>query len=203
MAIRFDGKVFEKIQLRIKKENALFRKMTKSEQRVTIAKDVIKLLSTKKLAAYSTYLDLGDLDYELSEIVDGDERCRTYAEKYAKVDASLVVEQALTTESCQVCGIGSLFVAALRRNDKMPLAKLIDGYAGSARPMEVKYLKKWFGDAELATVEEYYEQNGNSDYDSPIRQEDDNDKRLKMIMQNIVSNKGRFDPHKGAHKIED
>ncbi len=196
--VMFTGKTYSKFLKKVRAKNRRFAKKTRKEQRIAIANDVIQMLSTKKIQAMSTYLRVpGQLEDKLKAKTSfdswhGDGTCDN-------VDASAVMAQT----SCQVCGIGSLFVSALQNNDKMKLKDFTELVRGDdTRDMEVEYLRKWFDADQLDLVETYYELNGEYDYASPISDEISNN-RLKMIMENIVSNGGRFDPYKGAHKVPD
>lgn len=202
-----DDKLFKKINARVKRRNARFKKMTRKEQRLTIAKDVVDMLRSQKLKPASTYLSLGSMGYKLYGYEDTKE-----GKEALKVDAGQVLACAVEMEQCEVCGIGSLFVAAIVRNDKMKLKKFAPAYEnGDARELEVEYLSKWFDDDQLDLVEQYYEQNSHPDLgqragggwvESPIYDTESDTDRLIMIMENIISNKGRFDPTKGKHKAE-
>lgn len=213
MSLKFKGKKFEKLKAKLKRENAAFRKLSKKDQRIAIAKDVIKLLKTDKIIARSSYLTLGNYD-EFSDVFDSDladimvdtsdddehDTCAIINPKIAKLDASLLLEQMLP--ACEVCGIGSLFVAALRKNDKMTIEHFKDKVLDDAtRDHEVEYLAKWFDSQQLDLIEEYFEDRSGCDSESPIYSVVEQDKRLVMIMENIVSNKGEFDPHRGKHAI--
>lgn len=183
------GKKFEALQKRLKAANKRFAKLSKSEQRVRIAKDVIAQLKTKEIVPRSQYFGVSD-----------------YAAYEEAKKADLDMSECVSQVSCQVCGIGSLFVAAVKRADDLK----ISDFLGDDRALEVEYLKDWFNEEQLHLVEEYYERHdhwspveGESwvvmHPDHPITREMNPGKRMKMIMENVVSNSGRFIPTRGAH----
>jgi hypothetical protein len=183
----------EAVRKRLEKKNEEFRKLTKSEQRVQIAQDVIAQLKAKKLVAASTYLtpQVDDVNIDSPE-------CDDYP-YIGDLDVSEVTSQV----QCEVCGIGSLFVTAVERNDKLKVKKFINddgwGSAFSNREGQVEYLRRWFPEEMLDEIEAYFEDDTRHSA-SPIRREWDADKRLQMIMENIISNNGKFNPEKGDHR---
>lgn len=196
ITIQTSGKKFEALQKKLKLDNAKFKKLNKTEQRIAIAKDVIAQLKAEKFLAKSTYFGWGKAY---------DSYCDTSDAEEANLDLSECVSQV----QCSVCGIGSLFVSAARKADALPLKKFLPD-AGDRR-FESKYLDKWFDSAQLDLVEAYYEQDPrlNAENDpfssfhysrSPIYRESNSTKRLTMIMENIVSNNGKFQPARGKHK---
>ncbi len=185
---KFSLKVPANIKRVLRARNAAFKKLTRPEQRVQIAKDVLAALATRRFVATSTYFDLPN---EVQEICNSDDG------QTAKLDVSEVTSQV----KCDVCGIGSLFVAAVERADKL---KINDFMNEDTRDAEVNYLKRWFSDEMLDKVEDYFEVgNGNLSSASPIQRQEKRSKRMKMIMENIISNNGKFDPEKGSHKNDD
>jgi hypothetical protein len=207
--IVFEGKRFEKLKRALTRRNVAFKKMSRKEQRLQVARDVIELSTVGKIVASGTYLSLpDDSEFEEAVCIEDPDYDGAYLEEarpeVAKIDTALLLEQ---LPACEVCGIGSLFVATLRRNDKLPLTDFTTGYKHDTRGMQVEYLKKWFDSEQLDLVEAYFENERGHDYPlncyaSPIFNEEDADKRLTMIMENIVSNGGKFDPLKGKHKIK-
>jgi hypothetical protein len=197
--IKTSGKVFEALQKTLKKDNAKFKKLTRAKQRVAIAQDVIAQVRAKKFVADSTYFDWGAQGTEVL--------CNTLEEaEEAELDASECISQV----KCSVCGIGSLFLSGIRKNDKLSINKFLN-HDWEMRDMAVEYLGKWFDSNQLDLVEDFYERNGDQcdtdgwtheESSSPIYREDNNNKRLVMIMENIISNSGRFNPKKGEHKID-
>jgi hypothetical protein len=194
--INFRGKLFEKLSAQLEKNNKAFEKLGRRDQRIAIAKDVISLLKAEKIQPASTYLNI-----QSEHIQDCYDNNGHPLDKLDEIQAGVILEQ---LPSCKVCGIGSLFVAAIRKHDKMTFNDLLADYeACDTRDMQTDYLKRWFDSDELDSVEEYFEQE-NDEYitpeNSPIKAEYDKSKRLVMIMENIISNKGHFKPSKGSHR---
>jgi len=192
------GPRFEAIQTALKRRNAKFRKLTRAQQRIAIAKDVIAQVKVGRFVPTSTY-------FEFNRSVDNE-----YDDSVQNLDMSNCIAQA----SCQVCGIGSLFAGAVINADKL---KLKDFNFGAERDNQVAYLKRWFTSKQLDLIEtvfeRWYEDTQGEHHSqqvampdivlkhSPIFRTSSKKKRLLMIMENIISNKGTFDLFKGRHKI--
>jgi hypothetical protein len=196
------GNKFRNITQRITEANARFKKLSRAEQRVAIAKDVIAQLRAKRFIAESIYFQLGKGD-DISIYVDDD------------APAAACIMQT----GCQVCGIGSIFTGAVLKDPKIKMSDVDSG----DRDDQVQYLRRWFSERQLDLIENYFESNTGAalsiDFNyldgdceeehgeyyehrfkmHPIVKEYDNEARLTMIMQNIVSNDGVFDPRKGKH----
>ena len=186
------GKLFDRIKARLRRKNREFKKLSLREQRIKIAKDVISMIDVGLIRPASTYIRLPVFPA---------------IEHRAKLDMSEVIAQ---LPSCEVCGIGSLFVSAVTSADVL---KFSDFDFGDDRNEEVRYLSRWFSEDQLWRVENYYEDrrsvysdgHGHSgdSHVSPIlcrHPKNAAETRMKMIMENIVSNRGRFDPLNGKHK---
>ena len=191
------GERLSKIRRQLKAANKRFKKLTRKEQRIAIAEDVIAQVKAKKFVAASTYFEIGN-----KPEFEGD----TYPGEVAGIDnaveAELSTGECIAQVGCMVCGIGSLFASAVMKHDKQTFDNNVN------RDVETDYLNRWFDDAQLDLIEAYYER---QDYrmvgfgyeDSPIYNEYDDNRRLIMIMENIVSNGGVFDQECGAHEIGD
>lgn len=105
-------------RLTIADKNKAFKKLSKAEKRVQIARDVLAQLKTGYLKAkpgvylesrglnkltdyYGCILNPGDAASEMKDILDKD-------------------------KSCTVCGIGSLFVCAVRRLDNLKIQEIYE-----------------------------------------------------------------------------
>jgi len=189
---------FRKLIEQLKKENKAFWKKGKKAQRVAIAKDVLLLLGEEKINPRSTYLDV---PYSAADFVN-EANAKYFAECDVdlgdELDAGVLISQA----SCAVCGIGSLFVAAVRKNNKMTINDFLDvEHHGNTREDQADYLEKWFDNEQLDLIEEFFEHDGGYHKDKcPMLATNDKNQRLRMIMENIISNDGKFDPTKGRHK---
>jgi hypothetical protein len=152
-----------------------FDKLSRMEQRVVIAKDLIARLKRGTFTPRtSTYLRVSGLDGH-------------------ETDA----RKALREAECRGCQIGGLFICALDRHNRLALSdlKLTGGkrdwraFDGALRD----YLTKWFSHDELDLVEGFFE--GFNETEAMYRfvglVEEPID-RMRMIAQNIVDGKGRF-----------
>lgn len=172
------------LQAQIKRQNAEFNALTPAAKRVAIARDVIAQLTAGKYNArqgvyVQTHIEV--------------------TENNLKKDASLLLTQ---SESCTVCGIGGLVVSAICKADSLPVKSLKYARVGYdleiSGPEAYKYLKKFFNQRTLNDIESAFEQhrfgvsNGAAaDFGEDV---DDGNERLRLIMENIVVNKGRFVP---------
>lgn len=145
-----------------------FEQLTKAEQRVVIAKDLLVRLKAKKfIAQQGTYLRATLTLKEQSN--DGAE-----------------VRDVLKNNLCRGCQIGGMFLCAVDRHNKLRLTD-IGGFLGDDAPMR-SYLRRWFSKKQLEEVEDAFE--GYGDYfDWEVA---DADERMTQIAKNIIRNGGRF-----------
>lgn len=205
MKIQIQGKKATAISKLLKAKNKRFAKLTRKEQRLAIAEDVIAQIRAKKFVAASTYFQLGKSTHAFDVF-----RTPDYENVEDAAEAGKDLSECIAQTGCTVCGIGSLFASAVLNNDRLKMSKVVDpgdpdydaaAYIDIERDLEVSYLKKWFDADQLGLIEYYFEHHGSCH--GPISDEDNNTKRLVMIMQNIVSNGGIFDPTKGRHSQKD
>lgn len=146
-----------------------FEKLTKSEQRVVIAKDLIARLDANEFTAQQgTYLSV--------RLTKADLR-----------DESAEVRDVLKGKKCKGCQIGGLFLCAVDRHNKLSLDDI--GYLDNNEAGMRAYLQRFFVDDQLRDVERAFEGWGDfGDWNGPARPAD----RMRAIAQNIIRNKGRF-----------
>lgn len=150
-------------------------KKTKSEMRIAIAKDVLKLLNTRRLTATpGTYLQSSTV------ITEKD------VEKDRQFGAKL--------KNCRVCALGAMFVAEVDLNDRLGCKRLFDegdiqveGTINLNRPLLTDRLKPFFSMRALSDIERAFEdeQFWQLTYPEPK-------KRLAAIMANIIRSAGTF-----------
>lgn len=154
-----------------------FKKLTAAQKRVAIARDVIAQLDLKRFKAEKmTYVWMNR------------------SIPYTAADEQLCDRTA--GEKCTVCALGALFIAGVERADKVTVGQV--GYGNT--PYSFGYLTKFFSEKQLTTVERAFEcwrddpvdpNRSGYDSDSPLAKLNSND-RMRVIMSNIVKNKGRF-----------
>jgi hypothetical protein len=182
----------------IAKDNAAFEKMTPSEKRVTIARDVIAQLAVGRLVA-TTGLWLASPNGMLFDDSD--------AEKDLELQAVLK-----KTKTCEGCAMGGLFMCAVERANKLKVSELVnvdtdeDGESfvtdGEVQGDDAfSYLKRFFSKGQLEMIETAFEQGGGAtsagfESESFAENVEDPGERMRLIMENIVVNKGKFVPHK-------
>lgn len=175
----------------IKKRNAEFKALPDRKKRIVIAQDVLNQLATKRIVpTFGTYLEVS---YEHRDRFD------LYSDKY---DKNTKVNEALSNATCEACGIGSLFVAAVDRANACVVGDMQDENDDNFMR---EYLNEWFDQRQLTLIEAAFEgriiDNNEMDYDDEevkraIRFTKDVKTptgRLKKIMGNIVKT-GSFVP---------
>ena len=177
------AKKLTKLQQEIQRKNKVFAKLSPADKRVAIATDVILQLRAGKFnAQQGVYASLG----------------RELTNTELKKDASEV----FTNKSCTVCGIGGLFVSAVCNADNLPVSQVelfnireasVSGEAA------YDYLVQFFDEDQLKLIETAFEQRddfGADDYEALLFGEDveDDEDRLRLIMENIIVNNGTFVP---------
>lgn len=186
----------------IRKRNAAFEKLPPEKKRVTIAKDVIKALNAKRITPKQNYyLQVGYAD-------DGDVTNESDAQT-ALLEGKL---------KCDVCALGSVFVCAVERMNKL---KVGDLYNDKYKMMD--YLSGVFDSEQLDLIECAFERTRNHactelDDDEARRaielgrkfetrtgncgcgdpkctvKRPDSEACMRAIMENIIANGGTFIP---------
>ncbi len=159
-----------------------FEKLSRAEQRVAVARDVLLQLDERKLVARSQqYLSLSYRQtpingerFEFSEPHD-------LASQFAGDDPN----RALGNQ-CNVCAIGAAFVSLARRRGSASF----DDIQELAESGQATYAMDVFPDVMLGDMEYYFEL-----YDNKRRMRHlSAEARLRAIMQNIIDNGGEFEP---------
>lgn len=189
-----------KLNRKIEKNNAKFQELAPAEKRVKIAKDVVKQLEDKKLRAESgTYFALSGKGENLKNCL------------LQKVEDPNLAQVTMSTK-CTVCGIGALFVAAIENDGSVELQKGFTDYHIGQREIH-NQLKPYFTAKQLKLIEAFFERDlgfshgryFGGDYGTnsetinefqkhEIVRERSAQKRLAMIMENIIENDGEFKP---------
>lgn len=172
-----------------------FKKATKQRKRVMIAKDVLAQLAANRfIAAQGTWI--GTLDDAIM-----------YGDKDNDVQ-KIVCEQ----NQCEVCGIGAVFVSTVEFANRLKAGELnIHGESGDFGGY-AEYLTQWFSMEQLRLIELAFESGSGGCRTSEKTSEKnavkffdfldlefnkfdaDADERMRLIMENIIANKGEFRP---------
>ena len=181
------------METKTKNLNAEFKKANKAQKRVMIAQDVLAQLKAKRYVAESGCWVR--IHYSPTTVAETDSVQELFVEK--------------KIESCNVCALGGLFMSCTNFNNNTLLKDLdsVSEYLGSLVDEGEKLsnkLNKIFSTNQLKLIEIYFEANDGyfRDYDEDGRIEafynkhSSDKKRLKLIMENIVENKGTFVPAK-------
>lgn len=159
----------------------------KAAERVVIAKDVLAQIKVKRLIPVNgTYLDANTL--------------------VTTEDKDKELQQLLKAKPCDVCALGSLFVARIDKKNELKLndcmSYLDDLYPRTgtslhvSREIMVKYLSKVFTVEQMNLIENEFERDrlaGTRGFRSRFAPAVyDSEDRLRLIMENIVVNGGTF-----------
>jgi hypothetical protein len=197
-------KTVEKINEALRKSNAAFKKATKAEKRVMIAKDVLAQIKAKRYVPESgTWVDP---NWNIRNEIDGTESVqKLFADR--------------TIETCNVCALGGLFMSCTNLNNNTCVSDINYGGEGNLLGEKIQDgdtlsngLNKIFNKKQLQLIEVYFEKGdgwfGEDGYTGNYIGEDsrhveyfndaypDDDERLVEIMKNIVANDGTFVPSK-------
>jgi len=200
-------KTVEKINKALLKSNAAFKKATKAEKRVMIAKDVLAQIKAKRYIPESgTWVDANwNIRGGIDEIHETDSVQKLFADR--------------TIETCSVCALGGLFMSCTNLNNNTCVSDINYGGEGTEIGERIQGgdtlsngLNKIFSKKQLQLIEVYFEKGdgwfGEDGYTGNYIGEDsrhveyfndaypDDDERLVEIMKNIVANDGTFVPSK-------
>jgi hypothetical protein len=159
-------------------EQEQFRNLPPEEQRVAIAKDVLKQMKLKKIKpSHGVYLDLTG-----SVPISGDEQvCDVLANKH-----------------CEVCALGGMMVAAVMKADDLKVSQLYlqseNLYAIGGNDCS-SYLSRFFTHDQLKQIEAAFERWTECDGQDvkPFAPEARGAvKRMTLVMKNIIKNNGTF-----------
>jgi len=183
---------FKRWASNIKRKERAFKKMSRAEKRVAVARDVILAIRAEQIVpATMVYLD---------------------AEKMSRTPElpDLQVREALAGVECTACAIGSVFVACTNRADDLTMREfgVASQFHSESRPDQMrKYLSEWFSYKQLALIESAFERSAFNAQVGPnpslrayraavnFGDEFTNSKdRMIGIMKNIIKNEGTFKP---------
>jgi hypothetical protein len=169
----------------------------KAKKRVLIAKDTLKWLAANKLFASGTYFSFPPKSIPTDN-----------SDKDLNKDLNKVLKK--TNEPCEVCAIGGMFYSMVRRYKGVKLYECNAEYTGlnlyfSYIDPDVIYhgLRKYFSAVQISLIESAFEVAviGSAEY-YRIQEAiefapcESRTTRLELIMENIVKNKGTFNPPK-------
>ncbi len=170
-----------------------FENLKPAEKRVAIARDVLAQLAAKRFVA------------KQGEWVD-ELRNRKGLGQDENAEVCKITKKQKT---CNVCAMGALFVAAVERADRLKVSdvlKTLDDYErdnnyGLNQDALFNYVKRFFSLDQMEAIETAFERGegatSHSDEAAEFNQDDtDPDTRMRLIMENIIVNKGRFRPEK-------
>lgn len=190
---------------RVTRDNKWFAKLSAPRKRVAIARDVLTQLKSGRLNATSgvwladTHSD--SLVYDAQDVKN-------------KELQSILKDM----KQCNGCALGGMFMCAVERANKIKVKNLdefeedyVGDYgmqcAGSDRvdiqgEDTMKYLSKWFDRGQLELIETAFERGeggyeGGPDAAAFCNDVEEPAERMKLIMQNIIVNRGTFDPYTG------
>ena len=158
-----------------KRDIEAYKKMTRSERRVAICKDVIKQLDAGRYIAYSAYLKMPSGGHQLVETKDNP----------------------ISDKTCYLCGKGAMFVSKVSKfngvgpfvPDKIREFNIVSGVSDA------------FSRDQMDTIEKLFERHlgfqdlvGGSEEDQFNWYFKSKEDRLRIICQNYIDNKGTLKP---------
>jgi hypothetical protein len=167
----------------LEQKNAAFNKMPKWRRRVAIARDVIAQINIGKLNPMNgTYFDSADLCY----LDMGDE------------DVQLQGVLQKSNVSCNVCAIGALFTSGVLLANKCTVGQ-VNVADGTGRITSFRlnvYLRRFFSQEQLTLIEGAFEGWNAAPHTRDFFSASPANSaiRLRLIMENIIANKGTFKP---------
>lgn len=175
------------------KKNEAFWALSRSEKRVAIAKDVIKLVNTNKIKPKSgTYLKIP---------------------KRLREDEKL--DKAIKEVTCTGCALGACFIGLVDQGDKLRVSDILGEFTdlngirfGSVDDNDFRqHLRKVFSPKQLSLIESAFEKQHFEDDKCLEDIEEQQAQAIKFgvkfpsvnsrmigIMRNIIENKGTFRP---------
>jgi len=190
--------------------NAEFRKATRAQKRVMIAKDILSALRRGKIVANQGVYVEPSYDYEGPNLDD--------AAQEAPADASLQ-ELLETVAPCQVCAKGAIFLCTVAMRNKVTVGEFNemngnvqnDGWSEARKLWRGENLSKTLGGLfspkQLAMIENEFEDDVvDSLGGNPIMRLsdlEDDDARLRKIFRNVVRNNGTFVPKRAPEPKDD
>lgn len=172
----------------IEERNQEFLALPKHEQRIAIAKDVLKTLKSKKITAKAgDYFDFNGY-YKLGKEDKGK-------------DLQALLDKKNVT--CTVCALGATFHSLVRLGDRFKLPQNTEALTYITDKEMRPLLRNHFSSKQIAMIESAFENGQCSDgkYTGNVEQSidfggryEDPEDRLSAIMKNIIKNEGEFKP---------
>jgi hypothetical protein len=182
--------------IKINKLNEEFKKATKAQKRVMIAKDVLAQIKAKRY-----FPESGEW---VNPLWSDDQKSIDI-----QLDPNSSIKDAFKSKainSCQVCALGGLFMSCTNLNNNTTVEDLLtkEFYIGDLVSDDVKIsngLNRIFTQKQLILIESYFEGSqgyfkGDDKKTFVFLENYNDDERLEMIMQNIIDNNGTFKPKK-------
>lgn len=189
------------LSAKIESENKKFYKLSKPQQRVQIARDVLVALKTKSIKPETgAFLTVGP----------DDDLVGPYG-----AEVRDILRKGPT---CEVCALGGMFVCAVERVDSLKMKDLVnDDCANDGDIVDAavdfnditNFLDKFFSMKQLEEIERQFEMGNGACWDDEDDQKDKDGNllyfakdvtaagdRMRLIMENIIVNKGEFKPSK-------
>ena len=181
--------------MKTNKLNEEFKKATKAQKRVMIAKDVLAQIKAERY-----FPERGEW---VRPLWSDDQKSIDI-----KLDPNSSIKDAFKSKainSCEICALGGLFMSCTNLNNNTTVQDLKDEtYIGDLVADDDKIsngLNRIFTQGQLMLIESYFEGGegyfrcGNEKTEAFLESYND-DERLKIIMQNIIDNNGTFKPSK-------
>jgi len=171
-------------------KTAKFDSLTPEQKRITIANDVLEQLRLRRFVATT-----GTWVRQLGRA----------AKKKVGEDVE-VCDVTRKLKKCNVCALGGMFIAAVERADKLKGRDLQGGTDWDGTRVQLaqkdvfRYMEQFFSKKQLQLIEAAFER-GAGACNNTVAEEFcpvglGPEERMRLIMENIVANNGRFLPGK-------
>lgn len=190
----------------VARDNKMFMALKPAEKRVAIARDVLAQIRLKRLIP------------TIGVWLAGKDTGALFTKKDVKENPELQSLLA-TKKECTGCAMGGMFMCAVEMADNLKLDALseVKEYQKNVKRAHPEdrvycgfdtatvdgddafdYLRKFFSMAQLEAIESAFERGGGSCHDEEamdfVDDEEDPSERMRLIMENVIKNKGRFVP---------
>jgi hypothetical protein len=183
---------------RVARNNKAFEALKPWEKRVAIARDVLAQIRTKRLVpTEGVWLAASH----------GNLLTKALAKKNPELQEVLG-----KVKQCDGCALGGMFMCAVEKADQLKLDKLetVQCYNQQVKRFHeyceledtiveedaFRYLKKFFSVEQLNLIEATFQRNKGACFDERAclfaREETDPAERMRLIMENIIKNNGKF-----------
>lgn len=175
--------IVKSLNKKIEKDNKAFDALSPSEKRVAIARDVLAQLASKRFTAkFGVWFGKKNNSNLFSD---------------RAIEKDLEVKDVISEiKQCDGCAIGGMFMCAVDRADKLKISELTYHNNEISEKDSFDYLRRFFSADQLNLIESVFERNEGAKFSDGAENFapglDSASERMRLIMENIIVNKGTF-----------